>query len=213
MRYVQIGCGYSPIKGWANYDYNKFLFLARLPLLRELIYRVGWIPEGYKKFMRKVVEDDIRFANASHRIPEDDNSVDVLYSSHMLEHLDRAETQAFLKEVKRVLVPGGRVRIVVPDFDVLVQNYADSRDPMAFLDESCLVGAKPKTLLKHLQYLIQGHGWHFCMYNADSLAALFESHGFREVTLLPAGETTLTQVEGLDLSAHAGISLYLEAQK
>tara|TARA_B100000945_G_C20333558_1_gene573669 strand:+ start:654 stop:830 length:177 start_codon:yes stop_codon:yes gene_type:complete len=28
--YINIGCGSHPIDGWKNYDYNKFIFLAKI---------------------------------------------------------------------------------------------------------------------------------------------------------------------------------------
>ena len=213
MHRIQVGCGYSPIKGWTNYDFNKFVFVAKTPVIRQFFYRSSFLPEGYKKFMRKVEEDNIQFANAGKHIPELSNSVDILYSSHMLEHLDKEETDTFLKEAYRVLTPGGYIRIVVPDFDTLIHLYQQNKDPEAFLEASCLVGAKPKKWIKKLQYIIQGHGWHFSMYNAQTLRHLFRNYGFVNVLNLKQGETYIPNIEGVNLSAHQGISLYLEAQK
>lgn len=41
-----------------------------------------------------------------------DNSVDVIHSSHVLEHL--ADTEVIMREIYRVLKPGGEVHIIVP---------------------------------------------------------------------------------------------------
>ena len=49
-------------------------------------------------------------------IPFDDNSVDVVYHSHLLEHIDRKNVPTFLKEIRRVLKPRGIHRIVVRIF-------------------------------------------------------------------------------------------------
>ena len=46
--------------------------------------------------MDQVINENIKFANAGKHIPEKDNSVHVIYSSHMLEHLDSEETEVFL---------------------------------------------------------------------------------------------------------------------
>lgn len=46
------------------------------------------------------------------KLPLDDNSVDVVYSSHMLEHTN--DEQASLEEMKRVLKPGGTMILGVP---------------------------------------------------------------------------------------------------
>ena len=151
-RYINIGCGSHPLKGWVNYDYNKFIYFAKIfaqiKILRFFINRLRFVPSGYKEFIPKVIEENIKFANAGKYIPEKDNSVDILYSSHMLEHLDKEETNQFLKEARRILVLGGIIRVVVPDFDKLVNDYSESNNPEKFIDDSCLVGAKPKTIIK-----------------------------------------------------------------
>ena len=108
-------------------------------------------------------------------------------------------------------MPDGIIRIVVPDFEKLIENYQKNKNPQKFIDDSCLSGEKPKALLKKIQYLIQGHGWHFCMYNKTSIIALFKRHGFQNIRVIPAGETMIPFPEGLDLNAHENWSLYLEA--
>jgi hypothetical protein len=40
----------------------------------------------------------MKWADGTKHIPEAKGSVEVVYSSHMLEHLDRVETRAFLRE-------------------------------------------------------------------------------------------------------------------
>jgi len=52
-----------------------------------------------------------------------DNSVDVIYSCHVLEHFNRRELQRVLREWYRVLAPGGTLRIAVPDFAALCELY------------------------------------------------------------------------------------------
>ena len=212
-RYINIGCGTHPINGWINYDYNKFIFVARISILYYFLRHSNILPEGYKLFMDQVVEKNIRFANAGKHIPEKDKSVNVVYSSHMLEHLDKEETHQFLIEIRRILVTGGIIRVVVPDFDKLVNEYSESNNPEKFIDDSCLVGKKPKTILKKIQYLIQGHGWHFNMYNKKTLVDLFKKNRFREIKIIDPGETRISNTDGLDLYVHLNHSIYLEAIK
>ncbi len=71
---------------------------------------------------------NVRWANVAKRIPEPDNTVQVVYSSHMVEHLTRAEAARFFREVLRVLMPGGYVRISVPDLRLLVNDYVADED-------------------------------------------------------------------------------------
>ena len=56
-------------------------------------------------------------------IPFSDASCDVIYHSHLLEHLSRARAATFLQECYRVLKPGGILRIVVPDLEGIVRSY------------------------------------------------------------------------------------------
>jgi predicted SAM-dependent methyltransferase len=57
-----------------------------------------------------------------------DNSLDVIYSSHVLEHLDYLnEIANTLKDWLRALKPGGLVQISVPDLAVLARLMSDSR--------------------------------------------------------------------------------------
>jgi len=57
-----------------------------------------------------------------------DHSVDVIYNCHVLEHFKRRDVQRVLREWHRVLVPGGLLRVSVPDFAALCDVYQRSRD-------------------------------------------------------------------------------------
>ena len=57
----------------------------------------------------------------------DDASVDEIRASHILEHFSHTQTQDVLNEWVRVLKPGGRIRIAVPDFGKLVEVYDGKR--------------------------------------------------------------------------------------
>jgi predicted SAM-dependent methyltransferase len=52
-----------------------------------------------------------------------DASVDELYACHVLEHVGRRELLGVLREWNRVLKAGATVRISVPDFDAVVDQY------------------------------------------------------------------------------------------
>ncbi len=68
-------------------------------------------------------------ANAKYKIDArnldlfDDNSVDEIYASHILEHFQRYEIFDVLKEWNRILKVGGILRIAVPDFNSCVNVY------------------------------------------------------------------------------------------
>jgi SAM-dependent methyltransferase len=52
-------------------------------------------------------------------------SVDLIYSCHTFEYFDRVEAPRVLGEWRRVLRPGGILRLAVPDFAALAAVYAE----------------------------------------------------------------------------------------
>lgn len=59
------------------------------------------------------------------KLPYVDNSVDLIYSSHLIAYFDREEIVPVLQEWYRVMKPGGIVRIATPDFRVLCKLFVD----------------------------------------------------------------------------------------
>jgi predicted SAM-dependent methyltransferase len=61
-------------------------------------------------------------------LPFADQSVDLIYSSHVFEHIHRTKTIDVLKEWHRVLKVGGIIRLAVPDFQQCVSWYLNNGD-------------------------------------------------------------------------------------
>jgi predicted SAM-dependent methyltransferase len=57
-----------------------------------------------------------------------DNSIDLIYCCHLLEHFRRSQMHLVLKEWYRVLKSGGTLRLAVPDFEKLVEVYSTTKD-------------------------------------------------------------------------------------
>src|SRR5690606_3528870 len=56
-------------------------------------------------------------------IPLKDESVDVVYHSHLLEHFSKNDGFRFMQECFRVLKPSGVIRIAVPDLEIIAKEY------------------------------------------------------------------------------------------
>jgi SAM-dependent methyltransferase len=56
-------------------------------------------------------------------LPFSDGTFEIVYNSHVLEHLHRGHVQDFLLECRRVLQPEGIIRVVVPDLEQLAKSY------------------------------------------------------------------------------------------
>ena len=57
------------------------------------------------------------------RLPFADNSQRIIYTAHMLEHVEDGVLESLLREIYRVLGPKGAVRIETPDAEKLIMAY------------------------------------------------------------------------------------------
>jgi predicted SAM-dependent methyltransferase len=210
---VNIGCGLTPVSGWVNFDNSPSLNLSKHPLFIKILSLFGAFNEQQQQAMNFFRANDVRWADACKHIPLPDNSVEVLYSSHMLEHLDSRETIDFLKEARRVLSPDGILRIAVPDLSVLIQQYVNTGDANELVSRTHLVQARPRSLKERLLAAIFGHRGHHWMYDGRSLVRLLEMSGFREARALPGGETRIINSGELNLREREDESVYAEAIK
>lgn len=87
------------------------------------------------------VDPSVRIWDSRKGFPFPNNSIDVCYSSHFLEHLSQAEAAQVLHHCFRALRQGGIIRLVVPDLEAVVNAYLDSLRQVDF--------ANPTSLDKH----------------------------------------------------------------
>jgi SAM-dependent methyltransferase len=110
---------------WNNVDFSMLAFFARHPLCAKIIRKIGILSE--KRFTRLQFYDlQIIRWNVRKGIPFNDNTFDVVYHSHFLEHLDKKAAVLFLYDCYRVLKPQGVIRVVVPDLSAMCRRYIAS---------------------------------------------------------------------------------------
>lgn len=109
---LNLGCGSRIHELWVNIDYSPEYALAKQWWLRP--------------FLNSTIPAGIMVHNLRGGIPFCDETVDVVYASHVLEHFDRNDALSFMREVRRVLRPGGICRIVVPDLEWAAKAYINA---------------------------------------------------------------------------------------
>jgi SAM-dependent methyltransferase len=209
---VNIGCGATPTQGWLNLDNSWTIRGVRNPLLGAVMRAAGMF-RGKHSYVQAIRDHDIRHANAAGRLPLADGAAEVLYTSHMVEHMTRAEVARFLDEAKRALRPGGILRIAVPDVDYHVGIYRETGDADGLIAGLMMASEPPQGLLQKLRYLIVGERHHLWMYNGPSLAKTLADAGFADVAVMPAGETRIPNPGALDLAERAPESVFVEATR
>jgi predicted SAM-dependent methyltransferase len=142
-----------------------------------------------------------------------DGTVELIYASHVLEYFDRVEVCAVLAEWRRVLAPGGTLRVAVPDVEALGTVYRDTHDLSLILGP--LYGRWP----------VDSSGdavlYHRTAYDFSSLRAVLESAGFSGVRRFDWRDTEHAAVDDysqaylphLDKQHGTLISLNVQCQK
>ena len=68
----------------------------------------------------------VYFLDARRPLPFRDQGVAYIYCEHFLEHLNLDEGQHLLRECRRILKPGGVLRISTPDLQKVINTYLDT---------------------------------------------------------------------------------------
>ena len=84
---------------------------------------------------------DSNFNIITDELPFDDNSVDYIYWSHVIEHISPAHIEDVLVKFYKKLKPGGCLRTVCPDLEQIVEAYI-TKDINAM--ETKLFGTTPE---------------------------------------------------------------------
>jgi len=98
----------------------------------------------------------------------EDSCVEEIYASHVLEHFKRNEIAKVLLEWNRVMTIGGVLRIAVPDFKAIAEEYIQNKD------------------LNSLMGLLYGgqnyeYNFHYQAYDYDRIKILLEEAGFIDI--------------------------------
>jgi len=64
--------------------------------------------------------------DATQKLPFEDSSVSFLHTENMLEHITFQQNRCFLKEIKRILKPGGIARLVTHSITPMMGLYTDT---------------------------------------------------------------------------------------
>jgi predicted SAM-dependent methyltransferase len=157
-----VGCGAVRIPGWVNIDSSARSAAA------DLIWDVT---DG---------------------IPCDDESCALVYNEHFLEHLAVDQGLAFLKECRRVLEPGGVVRVAMPDLAETVRQYVDNDwAEQPWVKKYGFQWIKTRCERLNIGFRWWGHQW---LYDREELHRRLGEAGFADVRDAAWGESEVPQL-------------------
>ena len=81
------------------------------------------IGSGDRAIMKGYVNVDARYGDAAYPLEYGDSVVDEIYASHILEHFGGCEVPNVLRDWVRALRPGGVLKVAVPNFKWIAEQY------------------------------------------------------------------------------------------
>ena len=201
---LNLGCGPQVTEGWVNVDYALGARLMKIPLFRIINKKV--------KLFKLDWNDKIYIHDLTKKFPWNDSTIDVIYSSHTLEHLSKNQGQRFLAECYRVLRKDGVIRIVVPDLRQVLNEYNEglikAEDFVEVL--GVLYGESDNKLKTKLLPFLQFP--HKCMYDTPRLIKILNEIGFHSSSR-SAFESDINDISLVELESRTKSAVIVEGRK
>lgn len=205
MLKINLGCGDRTPEGWVNVDYALGAWMFKIPGFRSINKKL--------KIFSLTWSEKVFIHNLCKKLPWENNSVDVIYSSHTLEHLSRAEGLKLLQECHRVLKTDGIIRIVIPDLKHIISLYEQKK-----------VEAYEVLDLLHVSYSSSLDGYwkqkvapfirspHKCMYDDSCLRRIMSDMGFLVTSKSPF-ESSIEDISIIEKESRTKESVIVEGVK
>jgi predicted SAM-dependent methyltransferase len=129
-------------------------------------------------------------------------SMDFVYSEHFIEHIDRHQAERLLRECRRVLKPGGVLRVSTPSLRVLVDEY-DAGRVLGWQD----MGWTPATPCQLLNEGMRMWG-HQYIFDAPELEGLMRGAGFSQIVARPWRQSPHDALANLECRPYHGELIY-----
>ena len=194
-----------------------------------------WQLEGWDNLDIKYGYDILEYKLS----PFPNNSVELIYTSHNIEHFPWSFIPTYLSEAYRVLQPGGTIRMVVPDTDLMWAMLRDNNDEPLFHNPYYkMPGKSNRPLLVNVRQLFGfvedmnsdqflDNTMHLSFFNESTLGILLANAGFKRILKKAGPNDSIVKdfampavidennvfVSGFDNLNAAPISLYMEATK
>jgi predicted SAM-dependent methyltransferase len=131
------------------------------------------------------------------RLPFPDRSLQRIYLEHVLEHVPYATALFFLKEARRVLQPGGVLRVAVPDLEDLALGYLanDWRQRFDWVN-----WPEYSFLQTRAQMINVGFRWwgHAHLYDREEMERVLREAGFSSYEFVERGQSRHDDMRGLE---------------
>jgi len=174
---------------------------AHLQANREPRLQIGSGPLGIPGWLNSdLISADI-YLDVARPLPLPDASFAYVFGEHLIEHISEERSARLLADLRRVLRPGGVLRLTTPDLQKIIAIYED-RNPVVsraeyarFLDRE--TGKRHERACQILNDYLRLWG-HRYVFDEEDLTAKLEQAGFTDVRRLEPGESPHSALRGLE---------------
>ncbi|MFX1395226.1 MAG: methyltransferase domain-containing protein, partial [Promethearchaeota archaeon] len=127
--------------------------------------------------------------NIAKKLPFPSESIDIIYSCHVVEHLYYKQFKVFIKESYRVLKKGGIHIIMTPSFTRLIDALYYNKDLRIKLlqghEKFAGIKLSPALLLNYMTHVYYGHKF---IHDYESIARPAEFYGYSQIKIISFSE-------------------------
>ncbi len=163
---LHLGCGKVRLEGWVNLD------AERVPGVVDVAVDLRW------------------------GVPLAAGSCELVFCEHFLEHLDPADGVRFLRECRRLLAPGGVLRVAMPSLDlILEQAHLGGWEAQEWLKLPGLASVRTRAEMLNIAFRWWGHRW---LYDREELHRRLGESGFDRIEDVEPGQSTRPELRSLE---------------
>ncbi len=133
------------------------------------------------------------YLDATRRFPFDDATFNFIYSEHMIEHISWNDGLSMLRECRRVMRPGGCIRVATPDLEVLIGLHSGKDAPISeryikWITDQQLDGihAYKASFIINNAFYSWGHKF---LYDSELLTMAMQEAGFINIRRCSPGQS------------------------
>ncbi len=150
----------------------------------------GKLGEAKKSVLESFLNTDIFGkipVDINQSLPLPNNSVDLIFSSHLIEHIFQRKADLFIKESLRILKDGGELIIATPTtnkiFNILYRGSKEQNEAIYREHKNSFMGRKPTParLINAMTHINYGHKF---LFDYETLKDLALNNGFKNFSTI-----------------------------
>jgi len=200
--FANLGCGLRCLPGWLNVDGSLTALFGsrRFSFINSILYKLAGASAFYsfQEYDEIIKKNHLLFYDLRNGVPFFDGSLDVIFTSHLLEHLNEWDGLNFISDCYRTLKSNGILRILVPNLDFAMKMYGEG---------------KVDKMLRSFFYTSRHYDFHMHKYNYnfETLKKRLHDAGFKDIQKESFQHGECPNIDFLDI--YPDHSLYVECRK